>query len=136
MSGTFDDVNAEQTSDERLGNDAAWSAVEQRVTEKLDEAAEIFDATETIHEWGDLDEWTAAYVEGGSSIAFEHPDGAWVRISESSVRDGFDVYTSTGTDRAVPQRAIVSTKRYVHSLDRCVTTAVARICAYSRDGGF
>ncbi|WP_160163160.1 hypothetical protein [Halorubrum saccharovorum] len=49
---------------------------------------------------------------------------------------GFDVHTSTGDDRAVPQRAIVSTKSYIHSLDRCVTTAVARICAYSRDGAF
>lgn len=136
MSGTFDDVNAEQTSDDRLGNDAPWGAVEQRVTEKLDEAAEIFDATETVHEWGDLDEWTAAYVEGGSSIVFDHPDGAWVRISKGAVGGGFDVHTSTGSDRAVPQRAIVSTKGYVHSLDRCVTTAVARICAYSRDGAF
>ena len=136
MSGTFDDGDAAQTSDERLDNDAPWSAVEQRVTEKLADAAEIFDATETIHEWDDLDEWAAAYTEDGSAIEFEHPDGAWVRISEGSVTGGFDVHTSTGADRAVPQRAIVSTKDYVHSLDRCVTTAVAQICAYSRDGVF
>jgi len=111
-------------------------AVKQRVTEKLAEAAEIFDAAETIHEWDDLDAWDAEYTGEGSAIAFEHPDGAWVRISEGSVTDGFNVHTSTGAERAVPQRAIVSTKRYVHSLDRCVTTAVARICAYSRDGAF
>ncbi|WP_088901317.1 hypothetical protein [Halorubrum lacusprofundi] len=135
MNGTFDDVDAAQT-DNRLNNDAPWSEAEQRVTEKLEEAAEIFDAAETIHEWGGLDDWTAVYTEEGSAITFEHPDGAWVRISEGSVDGGFDVHTSTGAERAVPQRAIVSTKRYVHSLDRCVTTAVARICAYSRDGAF
>lgn len=135
MNGTFDDGNAAQT-DDRLDNDASWTAVEERVTEKLDDAAEIFDATETIHEWDDLDAWTAAYREDGSSIEFEHPDGAWVRISKGSVRGGFDVYTSTGEKRAVPQRAIASTKRYVHSLDQCVTTAVAQICGYSRDGAF
>jgi len=55
MSGTFDDVTAEQPTDTRLDNDAPWSAVKQRVTEKLAEAAEIFDAAETIHEWDDLD---------------------------------------------------------------------------------
>ena len=135
MNGTFDDVDAAQI-DDRLDNDAAWSAVEQRVTEKLDDAAEIFDSVETIHEWDDLDAWTAAYREAGSAIEFEHADGAWVRISEGSVKDGFDVHTSTGEDRAIPQRAIVSTQSYRHSLDRCVSTTVARICAYSRDGAF
>ncbi|WP_123619607.1 hypothetical protein [Halorubrum sp. CSM-61] len=136
MDGTFDDVTAEQPTNNRLDNDAPWSAVEQRMTEKLDESAEIFDSVETIHEWDGLDEWDAEYTEGSSSIAFEHPDGALVRISEGSVDGGFDVHTSTGTERAVPQRAIVSTKSYVHSLDRCVTTAVAQICAYSRNSSF
>jgi len=92
MSGTFDDVTAEQPTDTRLDNDAPWSAVKQRVTEKLAEAAEIFDAAETIHEWDDLDAWDAEYTGEGSAIAFEHPDGAWVRISEGSVTDGFNAH--------------------------------------------
>ncbi|WP_066418932.1 hypothetical protein [Halorubrum aethiopicum] len=135
MNETFGNAGVVQTTD-RLSNEAGWSAVEERVTEKLDDAAEIFDAAETIHEWDDLHAWAAAFAEGGSAITFEHPDGAWVRISEGSVKNGFDVHTSTGAERVVPQRAIVSTKRYVHSLDRCVTTAVAQMCAYSRDGEF
>jgi len=73
MSGTFDDVTAEQPTDTRLDNDAPWSAVKQRVTEKLAEAAEIFDAAETIHEWDDLDAWDAEYTGEGSAIAFEAP---------------------------------------------------------------
>jgi len=55
-------VTAEQPTDTRLDNDAPWSAVKQRVTEKLAEAAEIFDAAETIHEWDDLDAWDAEYT--------------------------------------------------------------------------
>jgi len=62
MNGTFGDVDAAQT-DDHLDNDAPWDAVKERVTEKLEEAAEIFDATDTIHEWDDLGAWTAAYRE-------------------------------------------------------------------------
>jgi len=90
MSGTFDDVTAEQPTDTRLDNDAPWSAVKQRVTEKLAEAAEIFDAAETIHEWDDLDAWDAEYTGEGSAIAFEHPTARGFRISEGSVTDGFN----------------------------------------------
>ncbi|WP_160163159.1 hypothetical protein [Halorubrum saccharovorum] len=50
MSGALDDVRPEQPINDRLDNDASWEAVAERVTEKLDESAEIFDSVETIHE--------------------------------------------------------------------------------------
>jgi len=136
MSGTFDDVTAEQPTDTRLDNDAPWSAVKQRVTEKLAEAAGYSTRLRRSTSGTISTRGTQKLHREGSAIAFEHPTARGFRISEGSVTDGFNVHTSTGAERAVPQRAIVSTKRYVHSLDRCVTTAVARICAYSRDGAF
>jgi len=95
-------------------------------------AAEIFDAAETIH-GGTIPARGTQSTPGGSAIAFEHPTARGFG-SAGSVTDGFSVRVDRRraggpcTDRL--------DKRYVHSLDRCVTTAVARICAYSRDGAF
>jgi len=105
MSGTFDDVTAEQPTDTRLDNDAPWSAVKQRVTEKLAEAAEIFDAAETIHEWDDLDAWDAEYTGRARRSRSSTPTARGFGSARGSVTDGFNVHTSTGAERAVPQRA-------------------------------
>jgi len=101
-------------TDTRLDNDAPWSAVKQRVTEKLAEAAEIFDAAETIHEWGGSRRVDGRVHREGSAIAFEHPDGAWFDQRGLGGRTG-----STCTRRPAPSgrsRSARSSRRSATSI--------------------
>jgi len=73
MSGTFDDVTAEQPTDTRLDNDAPWARSNSASRRSSPRRLRYSTRLETIHEWDDLDAWDAEYTGEGSAIAFEHP---------------------------------------------------------------
>jgi len=69
---------------------------------------------------------------GGLGDRVRTPDGAWVRISEAPVTDGFNVPASTGAVSGRSQRAIVSTGATSITSSVCDDRRRSDLCVQSR----